>query len=257
MFECVGEEKDFKNGVWPFGIEGKPNDVPAPAGAEYMKINKILGRVGDESGVYSFEGQADTLPLIPGLEMKGAPILVTLRKDNSTLGGQLRPYQLDFKNTAWQIGIDKLVEILAGQFGHKGVAMQSHLSKFLIHGEGGSFMKRQVNKTGNGVIATLVIQLPSLYEGGDLVVYRGGLEKRRHDFGKAKGIESFLPHYVVIFADADYELEKVTQGYRLTMIYSIQLPPSMHHLARPSIKPANEDLAGVINTLDPDVLHYS
>ncbi|ETL88676.1 hypothetical protein L917_12264, partial [Phytophthora nicotianae] len=176
---------------------------------------------------------------------------------NSTLGGQLRPYQLDFKNTAWQIGIDKLVEILAGQLGHKGVAMQSHLSKFLIHGEGGSFMKRQVNKTGNGVIATLVIQLPSLYEGGDLVVYRGGLEKRRHDFGKAKGIESFLPHYVVIFADADYELEKVTQGYRLTMIYSIQLPPSMHHLARPSIKPASEDLAGVINTLDPDVLHYS
>ncbi|ETP39843.1 hypothetical protein F442_12714 [Phytophthora nicotianae P10297] len=135
--------------------------------------------------------------------------------------------------------------------------MQSHLSKFLIHGEGGSFMKRQVNKTGNGVIATLVIQLPSLYEGGDLVVYRGGLEKRRHDFGKAKGIESFLPHYVVIFADADYELEKVTQGYRLTMIYSIQLPPSMRHLARPSIKPASEDLAGVINTLDPDVLHYS
>lgn len=34
------------------------------------------------------------------------------------------------------------------------------------------------------MIATLVVQLPSLHEGGDLVVYRGGDVRYRHDFGK-------------------------------------------------------------------------
>lgn len=36
-----------------------------------MNISKLLGRVGEQAGEYSFGGQADTLPAVSGLVMKG------------------------------------------------------------------------------------------------------------------------------------------------------------------------------------------
>ncbi|KAG6955036.1 hypothetical protein JG688_00012067 [Phytophthora aleatoria] len=79
------------------------------------------------------------------------------------------------------------------------------------------------------MIATLVVQPPSLHEGGDLVVYRDGEEKHRHDFGKAAGTATYLTHYAVHYADAEHAVEKVTKGYRLALVYS---EPSKESIAR-------------------------
>ncbi|KAK1945972.1 hypothetical protein P3T76_003020 [Phytophthora citrophthora] len=94
------------------------------------------------------------------------------------------------------------------------------LYKLLVYEEGGHFVKHQDTKKEEGMIATLVIQSPSLHEGGDLVVYGGGEIKHRHDFGKADGTATYLPHYAVHYADAEHALETVTKGYRLALVYS-------------------------------------
>lgn len=101
------------------------------------------------------------------------------------------------------------------------------------------------------MVATLVVQPPSTHEGGDLVVYRGEEELHRHDFGKMEGTAAFSPHYAVHYADAEHALEEVTKGFRLALVYSICLPDTMRHLKRDSNTTMCDELAGVINGMEP------
>ncbi|KAL4161639.1 hypothetical protein PRNP1_002191 [Phytophthora ramorum] len=110
--------------------------------------------------------------------------------------------------------------------------MECKLYKSLVYGEGGHFLKHQDTEKEDGTVATLVVQLPRLHEGGDLVVYRGGEELHRYALGKADGTAAFLPNYAVHYADAGHSLETVTKGYRLVLVYSVCLPALMHELER-------------------------
>lgn len=129
--------------------------------------------------------------------------------------------------------------------------MQCKLYKLLVYEKGGHFVKHRDTEKEDGMVATMVVQLPSEHERGDLVVYRGGNEVQRHDFGKGDGTAAFLPHYAVHYADAEHALEKVKKGYRLVLMYSICLPPTMRHLLRSYDKPLSEELAGLIGQLKP------
>ena len=70
----------------------------------------------------------------------------------------------------------------------------------------------------NGMFGTLVVQLPSDYSGGQLVVLHGGKEKV-FDFSGIKGCTNF--HYAAFYADCQHELKKVTKGYRFCLIYNL------------------------------------
>lgn len=158
---------------------------------------------------------------------------------------------MQFKNPEWQIGINHLSEVVAERLGYKNVPLQCSLYKLLVYGEGGYFLKHQDTEKEDGMVATLVVQLPSTHDGGDLVVYRGGEIKYRHTFGKEEGTAGFLPHYAAHYADAEHALEKVTNGYRLVLVYSICLPPTMLHLQRNFDQTLSEELAGAISNMGP------
>lgn len=98
---------------------------------------------------------------------------------------QLEPDIVHFKNPQWHSGLEQLVQLIAQRLGYPDVALQCVLYKMLVYGEGGHFVKHQDTEKENGMIAALVVQLPSTHEGGDLVVYRGGKVSHRHDFGEA------------------------------------------------------------------------
>ena len=69
-----------------------------------------------------------------------------------------------------------------------------------------------------GMFGTLVIQLPSYYSGGKLVVYHRG-NKMEFDYS---GIEcSGSCYFTSFYADCRHEVEKVTKGYRLCLIYNL------------------------------------
>ncbi|EGZ22751.1 hypothetical protein PHYSODRAFT_252204 [Phytophthora sojae] len=236
-------EEDFGEKEWPFAGEGKLDDVPAPTGTACIKISNTLGEASEHSGDFSFGGQADLLPPVPGLFVDGVgPVPVPLweeralklidKCDKSPFGHnmdtkldesvrkswQLAPDQVQFKNPSWQAGIDKMAVAIAYRLGYKGIPLQCVLYKLLVYGEGGHFVKHQDTEKEDGMIATLVVQPPSLHEGGDLVVYRDGQVKYRHDFGAAEGTATYLTHYAVHYADAEHAVEKVTKGYRLALV---------------------------------------
>ncbi|KAE8990543.1 hypothetical protein PR002_g21123 [Phytophthora rubi] len=264
-------------GKWPFGGKGKSSDVPVPEGATCKKINIILAQAGTHAGEFTFGGVADTLPAVPGLFVDGVgQIPVPLTEDYATKlidkcekspyghnfdtkmddsvrnSWQLQPDRVKFKNPLWQSGVDKLTQVIAERLGYKSVSMECKLYKLLVYGEGGHFLKHQDTEKEDGMVATLVVQLPSTHEGGDLIIYRGGEVKHRHDFGKKDGTAAYLPHYAVHYADAEHALEKVTKGYRVVLVYSLCLPLAMRHLKRDHDKLMSEELADAISTVGPD-----
>ena len=78
--------------------------------------------------------------------------------------------------------------------------------------------RHQDTEKANGTFGTLVIQLPSDYSGGQLVVSHDGKEKI-FDFSGMKGCTNF--NYAAFYADCQHELIKVTKGYRFCLIYNL------------------------------------
>lgn len=68
------------------------------------------------------------------------------------------------------------------------------------------------------MFGTLVIQLPSDYEGGMLRVRHRG-EELTFDYSGLKGIMDF--NYATFYADCEHELCEVTRGYRLCLVYNL------------------------------------
>uniref|UniRef100_K3WA42 Uncharacterized protein n=1 Tax=Globisporangium ultimum (strain ATCC 200006 / CBS 805.95 / DAOM BR144) TaxID=431595 RepID=K3WA42_GLOUD len=83
----------------------------------------------------------------------------------------------------------------------------------------------------DGMIATLVVQLPLTHKGDDLVVYQD-VKEYRHDFGKADGTAAFANHFAVHYADAVHALEEVKNGYHVVLVYSVCLLSKIRHLKR-------------------------
>ncbi|ETN18788.1 hypothetical protein PPTG_04273 [Phytophthora nicotianae INRA-310] len=269
MSAKVGE--DFEDGKWPFGFEGTPEDVPVPSGNTVVQISKMLSRADEQVGEYSFGGQAKALPAAPGLVVDGVgsiPVPLTTERaqklisvcEQSPSGHNLdtnteknvRPTQARFENMAWQSGIEKLTHSIADRLGYQCITLQSKLYKLLVSGEQGHFVKNLGIKKEDDTIVTLVIQLPSSYEGGDLVIWRGGEGKFRHDSGKIDGTATFLPHYTVHYPDAEHTVEKITKGYRFALVYSLCLPETMRHRKKTYDVPLSEDLASAISMMDPE-----
>ncbi|ETP05672.1 hypothetical protein F441_17758 [Phytophthora nicotianae CJ01A1] len=271
----VSIEEDFEEGQWPFGGDGDFDEVPVPVGASCVKISEILASADEKAGEYSFGGIADSLPSAPGLfiddvgaislplvpeqaeklisKCEKSPFghnMETKTDENVRKSWQLAPRKVKLKNSQWTSGIKELTATISQRLGYENVQLDCVLYKLLVYGEGGHFVKHQDTEKEDGMIATLVVQPPSTHDGGDLVVFRGGKERYRHDFGKIDGTAPYFTHYAVHYADAEHALEEVTKGYRLVMVYSICLPKTMRHLKKDSNMPMSDDLADAISEME-------
>ena len=68
------------------------------------------------------------------------------------------------------------------------------------------------------MFGTMVVQLPSDYDGGVLRVCHHG-EEMRFDFSGLNGMTEF--HYTAFYADCLHELCEVTRGYRMCLVYNL------------------------------------
>lgn len=100
------------------------------------------------------------------------------------------------------------------------------------------------------MFATMVVQLPSVHQGGQLQVFKGDTDNHMiHDFGASAGTAQPQCNYAVHYADAEHKVLPVTKGYRLALVYSICLPeestqpapsPLAIERAMPLLKPLAE-----------------
>ena len=82
----------------------------------------------------------------------------------------------------------------------------------------------------DGMFGTLVIQLPSDYSGGELMVKHRG-EEKVFSFSGLQGSTNF--HFAAFYADCQHEIKKVTAGNRLCLVYNLLYKGSKSFLVPP------------------------
>ncbi|ETK77699.1 hypothetical protein L915_16066 [Phytophthora nicotianae] len=130
------------------------------------------------------------------------------------------------KNPEWNRKIGDLGVAIGEKLGFQDVLLDIILSKLVVYAPGAHIKKQKDGEEQKDVVASLVVQLSSLHEGGNLVVFddEDTTQKYRFDFGKSTRKAAFNPSYAVYVAGAEYELEEVQKGYRVVLEYSIRLP---------------------------------
>jgi predicted 2-oxoglutarate/Fe(II)-dependent dioxygenase YbiX len=131
---------------------------------------------------------------------------------------------------SWQIGLDRVriggrhwATTLAAIVGRAseglGVSdpVDAEFYKLLIYDEGSFFVGHRDTEKQPGMFATLLVVLPSRFEGGALIVRHQGrqvqLDLRSPDPAEAA--------FAAFYADCVHEVLPVTQGHRLTLVYNL------------------------------------
>jgi hypothetical protein len=122
--------------------------------------------------------------------------------------------RLDGKH--WQATLDRIVGLVADGLG-VGEPISASLYKLLIYDEGSFFVGHRDTEKEPGMFATLVLALPSLSSGGELVVRHKGREAKLDLAGDEPSEVAFAAFY----ADCMHEVLPVAAGCRVTLIYNL------------------------------------
>ena len=136
---------------------------------------------------------------------------------------ELDPARFKLKNPKWNDLVSSITGEVQQALGLETTKLTAHLYKLLIYEKGSFFLAHRDGEKLDGMVATLVIALPSLHSGGELLVTHEG---RRHEItfpGAAAGHEL---SYAAFYADCEHEVRPVKNGYRLCLVYNLTLSRS-------------------------------
>ena len=138
------------------------------------------------------------------------------KKVRNTL--QLSPEHFQISNPSWGVQLKKLVKNVCTDLGVAAtITVEAQLYKMLLYEKGSFFKKHRDSEKVAGMFGTLIITLPSTFEGGELVVEHN---KKTKEFNFAKD-SAFSSHYMSFYADCQHELNVVTSGHRLCIVYNL------------------------------------
>jgi hypothetical protein len=134
---------------------------------------------------------------------------------------RLTPDRFTLTNPDWQPFLQQTVATVQQGLGLEKQKLDCHLYDLLLYEPGSFFLPHRDGEKLPRMVATLVLVLPSTFEGGELVVRHDGQEQTI-DFGSA-GDRSFHIHYAAFYADCEHEIRPLRQGYRLCLVYNLTL----------------------------------
>ncbi|MDX2050069.1 MAG: 2OG-Fe(II) oxygenase [Rickettsiaceae bacterium] len=97
------------------------------------------------------------------------------------------------------------------------IYLTPHLHNILIYSKGQFFAQHQDTEKLNGMLATLVMVLPSPHIGGALKIQHYGEEVEC----KSENINSANIKFIAFYSDCQHELEKVLDGYRVVVTFNL------------------------------------
>jgi predicted 2-oxoglutarate/Fe(II)-dependent dioxygenase YbiX len=142
---------------------------------------------------------------------------------------QISSDRVQIHGRAWARTLETMVARVAEGLGVSG-PVAAEFYKLLVYDEGGFFASHRDSEKTAGMFATLIVVLPSIYTGGELLIRHQGREVR---------IDLQCPEpseagFVAFYADCVHEVLPVVSGCRLTLVYNLSrqgpdgqpLPPS-------------------------------
>lgn len=202
---------------------------------ELAKVLSAVQRSGD------FYASGITGMRVPRLEVEGVgPIALPLlpaqaqqliavaeqapygRGAETLIDSQVRrTWQIDearvhLQGQGWTQTLTHIVTWAAASLGVTG-RVAAELYKLLIYDEGSFFVSHRDTEKAPGMFATLVIVLPSIYTGGELIVRHQDREQRLELYCEDPSEVAFAAFY----ADCSHEVLPITSGCRLTLVYNL------------------------------------
>jgi len=129
---------------------------------------------------------------------------------------QIKPDRVRLGGKHWQATLDRIVALATEGLGISE-PVSAVLYKLLIYDKGSFFASHRDTEKEPGMFATLVLALPSLSSGGELVVRHKGREAKL-DLASDEPSEMA---FAAFYADCVHEVLPITAGCRATLIYNL------------------------------------
>jgi hypothetical protein len=133
---------------------------------------------------------------------------------------ELDPVEFQLTNPKWEALLATIVATVQQELGLENRKLTAHLYKLLLYEKEGFFLPHRDGEKLDRMVATLVVGLPSVYEGGELVVTHEGL---RHEIAYTGAASGYELSYAAFYADCEHEVRPVRSGYRLCLVYNLTL----------------------------------
>jgi predicted 2-oxoglutarate/Fe(II)-dependent dioxygenase YbiX len=165
---------------------------------------------------------------------------------------QIGPERIRIDGRHWAGTLKGIVERAAEGLGVPE-PVEAELYKLLVYDEGSFFVRHRDTEKVPGMFATLIVVLPSLSAGGELVVRHGDGEVRLALHCDDASEAAFAAFY----ADCVHEVLPVTSGYRIALVYNLtrrgQPPePAGHTSHEDAVAALLANWAGELRAADDD-----
>ncbi|MEA3412903.1 MAG: 2OG-Fe(II) oxygenase [Pseudomonadota bacterium] len=136
---------------------------------------------------------------------------------------ELDPDQFQLTNPKWEELVEEIIAKVQRELGLEDRKLKAHLYKLLVYEKGGFFLPHRDGEKLDRMVATLVIGLPSVCEGGELIVSHDG---RQHEIAFTGATSGYEVSYAAFYADCQHEVRPLRSGYRLCLTYNVTLAKS-------------------------------
>jgi hypothetical protein len=230
------------------------------------KLSQVLRQI-DRPGSFCVSGSVPAV--LPGLEVEGlGPIALPLTaqqakglkkhcepapygKGEQTLVDtnvrrvwHLKPERFALTNPDWQPFLQQTVKKIQEELGLEKQKLESHLYDLLLYEPGSFFLPHRDSEKLPRMVATVVLVLPSSFQGGELVVRHEGQEQVI-DFGGDED-SRFRIHFAAFYADCEHEIRPLREGYRLCLVYNLTLKKGKKSLAAPRSREYIEPITQIL-----------
>jgi 2OG-Fe(II) oxygenase superfamily len=219
----------------------------------FEKISQALQEI-DRPGSFCTRGRAPAV--LPGLQVDGlgeiglpltAPQASELIKhcerapygkgEDTLVDTSVRrvwrmpPDRFSLKNPGWDRLIATTVSEVQDRLGLETHKLESHLYDLLLYEPGSFFLPHRDGEKLDRMVATLVVVLPSMFEGGALLIRHDG-DEETIDF-RGSDDNPYDIHYAAFYADCEHEVRPLESGHRLCLIYNLTLAESKKTITAP------------------------
>jgi hypothetical protein len=133
---------------------------------------------------------------------------------------ELAADQVGLGGPGWEAHLEAALEHFCDELGlPAGSRLRAEPHSLLVYGKGQFFLPHQDSEKHDEMVASLVVMLPSVHTGGELVVDDAG-----HEQTYAGSRDDLV--LVAFYADRRHEVRPVRSGYRVTLTFNVLLDSS-------------------------------
>ena len=203
------------------GLIERIRSVRAPgnfcaSGREFVPMPRVrVGAVGTlslpvpEAQVRALIAEAERAPYGRGVETLVDPAV----RNSFQIGAD----RVEISSPRWKEVFGEVLDRTTKALGCAEGSLSAELYKLLVYEPGGFFLPHRDTEKAPGMVATLVIALPTAGAGGELVVRHQG---REEVFAMQTDHPSEL-HHAAFYADCEHEIRPVTTGGRVALVYNL------------------------------------